>query len=73
MKLEITLNKIVNWINNVNELLKSLFVFSVIAGLLFNDPFGILTSIGNLLGGLGDKGLSGLLALMLIVLFYNKK
>lgn len=72
MKLEITLNKIVKWVNNLNDLLKSLFIFSVIAGLLFNDPFGVLSSIGLLLGGFGDKGLAGLISLMLIVLWYKK-
>ena len=72
MKLDITLSKIVEWVNNINDLLKSLFIFSVIAGLLFNDPFGVLSYIGTLLGGFGDKGLAGLVSLMLIVLWYKK-
>ena len=72
MKLEITIQNIVKWVNNITELLKSLFVFSVIAGLLFNDPFGVLSNIGTLLGGFGDKGLAGLISLLLIVLWYKK-
>tara|TARA_B100000287_G_C20146549_1_gene588383 strand:- start:317 stop:535 length:219 start_codon:yes stop_codon:yes gene_type:complete len=72
MKLELTLKKVVDWINNVIDLLKSLFIFSVIAGLLFNDPFGVLNNIGTLLGGFGDKGLAGLISLLLIVLWYKK-
>ena len=72
MKLEITLKKVIDWINNITDLLKSLFIFSVVAGLLFDDPFGILSNIGNLLGGFGDKGLAGLISLLLIVLWYKK-
>ena len=72
MKLEITLKKVIDWINNITDLLKSLFIFSVVAGLLFNDPFGVLSSIGTLLGGFGDKGLAGLISLLLIVLWYKK-
>ena len=72
MKLELSLKKTIQWINNITDLLKSLFIFAVIAGLLFNDPFGVLTNIGSLLGGFGDKGLAGLISLLLIVLWYKK-
>ena len=72
MKFEITLKKVVNWVNNINDLMKSLFIFAVIAGLLFNDPFGVLSAVGTLLGGFGDKGLAGLVSLLLIVLWYKK-
>ena len=55
-----------------HSLMKSLFIFAVISGLLFNDPFGVLSAVGTLLGGFGDKGLAGLVSLLLIVLWYKK-
>ena len=72
MKFEVSLNKIVKWVNNFSDLLKSLFIFAVISGLLFNDPFGVLSNIGNLLGDFGDQGLAGLVSLLLIALWYKK-
>ena len=63
---------LVEWFSSVTDLLKSIFVFSVIAGLLFNDPFGVLTNVGTFFGNFGDKGLAGLISLLLIVLWYKK-
>ena len=72
MKFEVTFKNIIKWVNNISDLLKSLFIFAVIAGLLFGDPFGVLTNIGTLLGDFGEKGLAGLISLLLIVLWYRK-
>ena len=72
MKLEITLKKVTQWVNNISDLLKSLFIFAVISGLLFSDPFGVLGNIGRLMGDFGDKGLAGLISLLLIVLWYKR-
>ena len=66
------IKKLVDWFNSVTDLLKSIFVFSVIAGLLFNDPFGVLANVGTFFGNFGDKGLAGLISLLLIVLWYKK-
>ena len=72
MKLEVSFKKTIQWVNHITDLLKSLFIFAVIGGLLFNDPFGVLANIGNMLGGFGDQGLAGLVSLLLIVLWYKK-
>ena len=61
-----------NWLITVTELLKNVLVFAVIAGLLFNDPFGIISTIGNLLSGVGEKGLAGFISLAILILMYRK-
>ena len=66
------INKINKWLITVTELLKNVLVFAVICGLLFNDPFGIINTISNLIGNVGEKGLAGVISLAIIVLIYMR-
>ena len=66
-------------ISTVNELvtefskfLLSLIVLGVSIGILFNDYFGVIDGIGNLMTGIGEKGLAGLVAIILVALWYKK-
>lgn len=63
---------ITDWINEFTGLLQTLVVFGVVVGILFDDPFGVIAGIGNLMGQVGDSGLAGLVALLLVVLWYKK-
>jgi len=63
---------IINSFKQLNDLLITLFVFTVVSGLLFRDPFGIIESIGNMISNIGDNGISGLIALLVIVLWYRR-
>ena len=63
---------VTEWINEFTKLLQTLVVFGVVVGILFNDPFGVIAGIGNLMGQVGESGLAGLVALMLVVLWYKK-
>ena len=65
-----TINK---WLIDVTEVLKNILVFAIICGLLFNDPFGIINTISNLISNVGEKGLAGLISLLLIVTLYRGK
>ena len=65
-----TINK---WLKDVIEVLKNVLVFAIICGLLFNDPFGIITTISNLISNVGDKGLAGLISLLIITTLYRRK
>tara|TARA_Y100001963_G_scaffold103955_1_gene143240 strand:- start:330 stop:548 length:219 start_codon:yes stop_codon:yes gene_type:complete len=56
----------------LNDLLITLFVFAVISGLLFRDPFGVIESIGSMISNIGDNGISGLIALLVVVLWYRR-
>ena len=56
----------------LNDLLITLFVFAIVSGLLFRDPFSVIQSIGNMISNIGDNGISGLIALLVIVLWYRR-
>ena len=63
---------ITDWINEFTGLLQTLVVFGVVVGILFDDPFGVIAGIGKLMSQVGDSGLAGLVALLLVVLWYKK-
>ena len=65
--------KIIKSFKQLNDLLITLFVFSVVSGLLFGDPFGVIESIGNMISNIGDNGISGLIALLVVVLWNRSK
>jgi hypothetical protein len=64
-----TINK---WLIDVTEVLKNILVFAIICGLLFNDPFGIINTISNLISNVDEKGLAGFISLAIIVLIYRR-
>jgi len=45
----------------------------VLSGILFDDYFGVIAGIGRVVGQFGDGGIAGLLALIIIALWYQKK
>ena len=65
--------KIINeWLIDITEVLKNILVFAIICGLLFNDPFGIINIISNLISNVDEKGLAGFISLAIIVLIYRR-
>ena len=69
-KITKTINK---WLIDITFLLTNVLVFAIISGLLFNDPFGIINTISNLMSGVGEKGLAGLISLLIITTVYNRR
>jgi len=67
------INTINKWLSSTTELLKNVLVFAVICGLLFNDPFGIINTISNLISDVGERGLAGLISLLIITTMYRGK
>ena len=67
------INKVNKWLITVTELLKNVLVFTIVCGLLFNDPFGIITTISTLISGVGEQGLAGLISLLIIITLYGRK
>jgi len=63
---------IFKWINELNKLLISIFVFAIISGLLFSDPFGVIKTISILITNLGDNGMAGIISLFVIILWSRK-
>jgi len=66
------IKKINEWLIKVTELLTNVFVFAVICGLLFNDPFGVINTITSLISNVGEKGLAGFISLTIIILIYRR-
>ena len=66
------LNMITDWITEITTFLQALVVLGVVTGMLFNDPFGVIAGIGSLMGQIGESGLAGLVALILVALWYKK-
>ncbi len=66
------LQTVTKWISDVTDLLKMLIVLGVVVGVLFNDYFGVIAGIGDLMSKFGDAGFAGLLALILVVMWYKK-
>ena len=70
------MNKIVNrinkWLTEITQWLTNVLIFAIICGLLFNDPFGVINTISNLISNVGERGLAGLISLVIIVLVYKK-
>ena len=66
------LKKINKWLVEITDTLKNVLVFAVVCGLLFNDPFGIINTISNLIGDVGERGLAGFISLAILVLVYKK-
>ena len=65
--------KVSEWIKELTDLLWGLIVLGVVIGILFGDSFGVIAGIGSLMGQFGERGLAGLVALVLVVTWYQKK
>ena len=60
------------WLIDITNLLTNIFVFAVICGLLFNDPFGVINTISTLISNVGERGLAGFISLVIIILIYRR-
>ena len=60
------------WITDLTNLLQGFIVLGVVVGILFNDYFGVIGGISDLMKQIGQEGLAGLVALILVVLWYKK-
>ena len=72
MKISKYIKYINKWLIDITQLLTNVLTFAIICGLLFNDPFGIINTISNLISGVGEKGLAGFISLAILILIYRK-
>ena len=66
------LGLITGWLGSITDVLKAIIALGVAVGILFDDYYGVIGGIGNLMGQFGDAGFAGLLALLLILSWYKK-
>ena len=64
--------ELTSWIGTLVDLLKLLVVLGVVTGILYDDYFGVIANIGEIMAKLGQEGLAGLVALVLLVSWYKK-
>ena len=64
---------VTTWLNDLTDLLKALIVFGIVAGIIFDDYFGVIGGISKLMGTIDQGGLAGLVALVLVVTWWKKK
>jgi len=67
------LGLITGWLNSITDVLKALIALGVAVGLIFDGYFGVIAGIGSMMQQFGNAGIAGLIALLLIVSFYNKQ
>ena len=66
------INTINKWFTTITVLLVNVFSFTVICGLLFEDPFGVINTISNLISNVGEQGIAGFISLAIIIILINK-
>ena len=67
------LQTVTEWLGQITDLLKTLVVIGIVVGILFDDFFGVISGLGRVMTQFGDAGFAGILALMIIVMWYEKK
>ena len=58
------------WLGQLTEVAKTLVVIGIIVGILFDDFFGVIAGLGRIMS---QFGFAGILALMILVMWYEKK
>ena len=61
------------WISVFTGLFAQLIILGVVIGLLFDDQFGVIEGIGATMALIGDGGLAGIVALVLVATWYKKE
>tara|TARA_Y100001970_G_C14107253_1_gene788858 strand:- start:987 stop:1202 length:216 start_codon:yes stop_codon:yes gene_type:complete len=67
------LQTVKSWLDGLTGLLVSLLVITLLIGIIWSDTFGTLANLEAFFSRLGDKGLAGLLAIVLVFAWYKKK
>ena len=67
------LQTVKSWLDALTGLLVGLLVVTLLIGIIWSDQFGTLGNLEAFLSRVGDKGLAGLLAIVLVVVWYKKR
>ena len=66
-------DELMDWLWTFADLLKVLLVVGALVGVLFkNDIFGVVTRFGELMTEVGNDGVVGLVALVVLLSWYKK-
>ena len=66
------IKQINDFLSMITGLLINLIVAGTIIGILYDDIFGVIAGIGNAVNAIGDGGVSGLVAVMIVAMLMKK-
>tara|TARA_Y100001970_G_scaffold192277_1_gene233679 strand:- start:711 stop:923 length:213 start_codon:yes stop_codon:yes gene_type:complete len=66
------IKKINDFLGMITGLLIKLIVAGTIIGILYDDIFGVIAGIGNAVSVIGDGGVAGLVAVMIVAMWTKK-
>jgi|TARA_B110000196_G_scaffold87619_1_gene76049 hypothetical protein len=65
--------KIINdALSSLTGLLVNVIVAGTIIGILYDDVFGVIAGIGSAVAAIGDGGIAGLVAVMVVAMWMKK-
>ena len=72
IKMQKSINMLIGWITSFTDMLKSFIVFGILVSIIYGDVFGVMKGISNLMWQVGNEGLAGLVAMVIVVTLYKK-
>ena len=67
------IDSVSGWLKSLIDLGLAVILVFVLIDILFPGTTGVLDNIGTIVGSFADKGVVGLIALLLFMLVYKKK
>ncbi len=71
-KMKDIIKKINDMLGLITGLLINLIVAGTIIGILYEDTFGVIAGIGSAVSAIGDGGVAGLVAVMILAMWMKK-
>ena len=61
------------YLETITDLVKTLVIIGIIVEIIFPNRFGVIENLREIMEQFGDAGFAGLLAIMMLVMWYEKK
>ena len=61
------------YLATITDLVKTLVIIGIIVEIIFPNRFGVIENLRVIMELFGDAGFAGLLAIMMVVMWYEKK
>ena len=61
------------YLETITDLVKALVIIGIIVEIIFPNRFGVIENLREIMEQFGDAGFAGLLAIMMLVMWYEKK
>ena len=61
------------YLETITALVKTLVIIGIIVEIIFPNRFGVIENLREIMEQFGDAGFAGLLAIMMLVMWYEKR